>query len=427
VTTPAPDRSRAWASAAAGLVLLLLVVGVVWQAGDDDAAPSAEPSDEPSALSEARFEGAQAALDGLTSAWADRDQQAFLDAAGDAPQASTWAGRTYEALTLLDAGDLDLRFVGERASGAAVSAPGSVQRFTGDVEVSWELDGYRTSTSTVALSFGDSQDDVSVLGLAGGASSVGVGAPLPLWLAGELVGEAGSRCLGVDASPDRCERLAQVAEEDLAAVLPADMRDHPWRVVSPATGSMASALLGRGASGLGQVAAVTTTLDASGSRKAPQIVVLNPDVFGGLKPDAAQLVMSHEATHAATGAAAVDMPLWVAEGFADWVALHDGRIPVEQAAARFLETVRREGPPTHLPRDRDFAAGRNRAGEAYEAAWTVLRYIGGQYGDETALGLYSAALRGNPANLVKSSLGIGLDPLLQRWRRDTEALAHLGR
>ena len=55
---------------------------------------------------------------------------------------------------------------------------------------------------------------------------------------------------------------------------------------------------------------------------------MNPPVFEPLGPQGAQIVMSHEAAHVATDAAASSMPTWLLEGFADYVALAHVDLPV---------------------------------------------------------------------------------------------------
>jgi hypothetical protein len=343
------------------------------------------------------------------------------------PGAADWAGRTYDALRVLGLTSVRFGFVGERDPTAAVRAPGGEQTFAADVEVSWELEGYETATSKVALSFGDTGDTVSVLGLAEGAASmVSEGSPLPLWLAGELVGFPGGRCVGVDVDPDSvgCERLTRVAERDLSAVLASGSRADDWRVVLPATSELASALLGRGTAGLGSIAAVTSTLDASGSAKAPEVVVLNPDVMRALGHDAAQLVLSHEAAHAATGAAAVDLPLWVAEGFADYVALRAGRVAVQRAASQVLAAVRDAGPPRRLPSDDDFSGDRAGLGQTYEAAWLVFRLMGKRYGDAAVVSFYEAVISGGSVDAaLEQHLAFSRAELTSAWRSELVRLA----
>lgn len=419
MTTPQPAPARAGSRLrvplAAGLVLVLLAA-IAWRLVSDRGDVGVDLP----AATEARAQRAEQALASLAAAWRERDRAAFLEAAGDAAGAGAWAARTYDALRLLDVSEVSLRFLGERVQQSEVSAPGAAQTFVADVAVGWVLDGYRTAPSTVALTFGDSDEAASVLGLAGGSSAAGPGGALPLWLAGQLVaGRPGSRCLGVDTDPAgvRCDQLTQVAERDLAAVLPSRDRDTAWWVVVPGTSAQAAALLARTSSGLDQVAAVTSTVDASGLSAAPAVVVLNPDVFGDLGAAAAQLVTSHEAVHAATAAASVDLPLWVAEGFADFVALRAGRVPVQRAAAQLLSTVRRSGPPRRLPEDADFSASRPRPGQTYEAAWLVFRLLGKRYGDDAVVAFYDSALGGAVVGrALKEATGLTPAELTSAWR-----------
>ena len=56
--------------------------------------------------------------------------------------------------------------------------------------------------------------------------------------------------------------------------------------------------------------------------------------------------MSHEATHVATEAPLTSgMPLWLLEGFADYVALRDVDLPISTTAGQIIAQVRRDGVP----------------------------------------------------------------------------------
>ena len=87
-------------------------------------------------------------------------------------------------------------------------------------------------------------------------------------------------------------------------------------------------------------------------------VFVNPEVFGSLRRTGAQVVMSHEATHVAAGAWDSRTPLWLLEGFADYVALRDVDLPVESSAAQIIAEVRRDGPPRRCRTPRRSAPGR---------------------------------------------------------------------
>lgn len=183
-------------------------------------------------------------------------------------------------------------------------------------------------------------------------------------------------------------------------------------------------LLGQDAADLEQIAAVTATVDGSGSVRAPAQIVINPAVFDDLSTRAAQLVMSHEVTHAATGAAAASMELWVAEGFADYVALASGRISVARAASQILEYVRSRDTPDHLPTAREFSAHRHGLGRTYEAAWLIFRMLGSYYGNDAVVEFYDEVRTGTPVEeALLDTIGLDLRGLTDAWREYLNDLA----
>ena len=97
---------------------------------------------------------------------------------------------------------------------------------------------------------------------------------------------------------------------------------------------------------------MTTTADGSLSPDAPVRVFVNPTVFGRLKARGAQVVMSHETTHVATGATFTSMPTWLLEGFADFVALDHAGVPVDLAAGQILARIRKQGVPNRPAHER---------------------------------------------------------------------------
>ena len=116
-------------------------------------------------------------------------------------------------------------------------------------------------------------------------------------------------------------------------------------------------------------------------------VFVNPTVFGRLKERGAQVVMSHEATHVATGATFASMPTWLQEGFADFVALDGAGVPVELAARQILDRIRKEGLPRRLPTSRGPGPERQRAGRDLR-------------GGVAGLPLHGAGVRRGPAGAV---------------------------
>ena len=89
------------------------------------------------------------------------------------------------------------------------------------------------------------------------------------------------------------------------------------------------------------IAAVTTTEDGSLAPGAPVRVFVNPAVFDRLRQRGAQVVISHEATHVATGATFASMPTWLLEGFADYVALDHAGVPSRWPPRQILARIRK--------------------------------------------------------------------------------------
>ena len=223
------------------------------------------------------------------------------------------------------------------------------------------------------------------------ASSAVPGDREPVWLLPGLEVRRGPRTLvAAGRRPSRsgssgCSRQAVTAVErvlprwhgDLVAYAPASLREF-------AASSGPARAQYRG------IAAVTTTVDGSPTPARPTAIVVNPGVFDGLGPVGAHVVITHEATHAATGAATVSMPLWVAEGFADYVGIGSVDLPVAVAAKAALSVVRRSGAPATLPDDAAFAVDGADLEATYEEAWLATSLIARTYGRPRLVAFYRA-------------------------------------
>ncbi|WP_431960016.1 hypothetical protein [Actinacidiphila sp. bgisy160] len=159
------------------------------------------------------------------------------------------------------------------------------------------------------------------------------------------------------------------------------------------------------------VAAVTTG-EAGGSGTAPAgRVIVNPEAFAGLSAFGRQVVLTHETTHVATRAATTSRtPLWLSEGFADWVAYRDSGRPAASLAPELRRDVIASGPPGHLPADAGFAPGAPGQAQAYEGAWLACRLIADTWGADRLVALYRSGADPH------GTLGIGEDALTARWR-----------
>ncbi|GAA5074181.1 hypothetical protein HNP84_009464 [Thermocatellispora tengchongensis] len=242
-----------------------------------------------------------------------------------------------------------------------------------------------------------------LLAVAAGAALTGA-APPAAPPAGIVVYGVHARVTGAAGVPRaRLAEIAAVADrahDTVAEVWGAV----PVLVEVPATREQATRLAGTPA--LWGLAAVAT---------ADRVVIV-PDGFSRLSAAGRQVVLTHELTHVATGAATgTGLPLWLTEGFADYVGYRDSGIPLPTAAAELAAEVRAGVLPGSLPADGDFRAGAARLPQAYEAAWLACHYIARRYGEDALVRLYREALRrGVPAAL--GTLGLTTATLTARWR-----------
>lgn len=182
------------------------------------------------------------------------------------------------------------------------------------------------------------------------------------------------------------------------------------------TGQLDS-ILNADATTYADIAGVTTTADGSQASRSPVHVFVNPAVFGTLKPRGAQVVLTHEATHVATRAPLTPMPNWLAEGFADYVALDHAGVPVATAARQIIARVRAHGLPRQLPNSTDLAPTAPGLGATYEEAWTVCRYLGDAFGERRLVGFYDAVAAGSGlASAFRNSFGVDQAQVVAGWR-----------
>lgn len=402
------------------LVAAVLVLGfVVWQQRDSNTSPTPAASD--SSAAPPGNDGSDASLlesttDRLERAWRSRNRDAFVSAAGTTPAAQSWGAQTYDSLNELGVKRIDFETRdGDFADMQVVPDGTSDVR----VEVSW-VPGASSGlpvrrTEPVEVLF-----DVRLIeqGLAI-ESTQPLSDPMPIWLEGALnVLRRDSstivRINGGSEEPKLEERLTRA----LAAAR--DVYGKPRRrpfVVLPSDDSESADVTGMDPSRLSELAATTSSLDGSVSSKAPIAVVLNPDVFTAMNPRAAQIVLSHETTHAITGAVTAVAPLWVTEGYADYVAMVDDRLSPTRSASQILARVRKNGPPRSLPSDDAFSSTGARLGAAYEGAWMVFRMLGETYDDATISRFYSRVLNGRAVEVAASNVfGVGIDDITEDWR-----------
>ncbi|TDB85953.1 hypothetical protein E1264_19430 [Actinomadura sp. KC216] len=215
--------------------------------------------------------------------------------------------------------------------------------------------------------------------------------------------------------------LDEIAER-LDAAVPAvdDVVGTGWarRAVAlvPADEALAAALAGPG-QGAGEFAAVATTVPPAGFDPGGDRVVIAPGAFGRLNELGRGVVLTHELTHVATGAATDrTTPGWLIEGFADYVGYRGSEIGVRAAAGELRREVAAGRIPSALPAAAAFSGGSARLSQAYQEAWLACRMIADRYGEATLVRLYRTAGRVPEATALREVLGLTPQGFTARWR-----------
>jgi len=226
------------------------------------------------------------------------------------------------------------------------------------------------------------------------------GSSTELWDLGPVQVVRGTRSLVLGtAGVETLEKY--VTEVDEAAV----RVDEVWGEAWPRTvvvqvprdqAELARLLLRTDEAGLDQIAAVTTGelgLDQPGS--SADRVIVNPAGFAQLGPLGREVVLTHEITHVATRATTTsEVPIWLSEGFADYVAYAGTELSRDVIAADVLEQVRAGSGPTALPTGPDFDPAATRIAAAYSGSWLAAELIARTYGEEALVAFYRAVAGG---------------------------------
>ncbi|MEO7058317.1 MAG: hypothetical protein ABI083_01215, partial [Lapillicoccus sp.] len=190
-------------------------------------------------------------------------------------------------------------------------------------------------------------------------------------------------------------------------------------------------------SGLDQVAAITDgPLDPGGAATSDRVFI-NPDAFAKLNAQGRRVVVTHELTHVTVRSTTTRaVPLWLSEGFADYVGFSGLGLDPKVVAADLLAEVRAGTGPTGLPSDEDFDPAHGIIAPSYNAAWLATSRIAQLDGQDRLVALYRAVAVGNavdptvatdPTVVVKQAfpavLGVSEDEFTAGWLADLRRLA----
>ena len=349
----------------------------------------------------------QRVLDRRATAVLDRDRTAFL---------RTGALSWFENLRGVPLASWSYRVTALHRSGDSATA---------DVELRYQVQGYDKAPVTAGrtLTLGRERDEWYVDAEAPAKKSA-----QQLWDQGEVAVVRGthSLVLGVGQTSEALHRYADLADRAVPAVSGAwgtDWAGHVVVLVPKSLEGMAG-LLGSPASSYRGIAAVTTG-EVGGAPNAPaDRVIVNPDAYAILGALGKQVVLTHETTHVATRAhTTAATPLWLSEGYADWVGYRGtGRTP-DQAAPELARAVADDEVPAALPTDRDFgfSGDATKLAQAYEGGWLACRMIAGEWG-EAKLGEFYRAVgdhrtrAGSVEGALKKVLGTTSEEFTDSWR-----------
>jgi hypothetical protein len=426
---------------ACGLLFVVGVAGTVKAVTDGRALPSAvsvhqatqggSPSrrgsgDEragPVPAAAERFDAARALLARQARALTERNRAAYLRTVDPhAKDFAARAARTYDNLVRM--GVTEYRFgapvedtVGLTPDRRAVLGPTA---WVAEVDVTYKLEGdpapWRT---TLRMVFVERDGVTYVAADREGQEPTG---PTALWWEDEVTVVRGTHSLLIGVAPrSRLERIARTADRSVERVSKIWGQDWAQHVVVlvPATQQQMERVVGVDAETQGAVAAVTTSVERANPTEASHIV-LNPDTFDKIGSLGRLVVLTHETTHVAAGATVSAMPLWLSEGFADYVGFHDSGLSTDVIAQEFLAKVRRSGPPRDLPQKEEFDPQAEDLDEAYEAAWTACRFIASRWGEAALVDFYramdSASTEREERRAYREVLGITPEDFVEAWR-----------
>ncbi|WP_305091721.1 hypothetical protein [Prescottella sp. R16] len=238
---------------------------------------------------------------------------------------------------------------------------------------------------------------------------------------------SGGRSSIVLGHPEQSAMIEQLATEIGDAVdHVTDVWGEDWsrRAVVVVAGSRDefASLVGDAHSGADIAAvAVSDAVDLGARTATGQRIVFSPDAAARLTDLTRVAVLRHELTHVAARPVTADgSPLWILEGYADYIGYRGVEATFGALAPTLSAAVSADGPPTSLPADADFRAGGDVARRAYEASWSLAAFVASEYGEQRLGTLYRDLAQGGSTpdrvdSRIRDALGEGAGELARSW------------
>ncbi|TCJ90180.1 peptidase MA family metallohydrolase [Nocardia alba] len=219
---------------------------------------------------------------------------------------------------------------------------------------------------------------------------------------------------------DVLEQQLGRAISDVSAVWGTDWNRAPVVVVASTPAEFTALTRSAGATGTDVAAVSLTGSYTPGTQPSDQRIVFNPDARRRVGDAGLATLLRHELTHLATRADTTDgAPLWMLEGFAEYVAQRDQRTTFSQIAPTLTTRLRAGALPTALVSDPDFTGVD--AAYAYESAWSACAFLADRYGITALTTLYQRLATGPQSPATEDAaftavLGATRGEVLDGWR-----------
>lgn len=169
--------------------------------------------------------------------------------------------------------------------------------------------------------------------------------------------------------------------------------------------------------------AIADRVDTGRRTATGQRVILSPMGARALSVASLRVVLRHEITHVAARSVTVDgSPMWLLEGFSDYVGYRDTDVALAQGAPALADQVRKSGPPTSLPEDRAFRGKDRELDLAYQQAWSIARFVAERFGEPRLVTLYRELGGAGPLSasetddVLRRAIGMDRAILLREWQ-----------
>ncbi|MDX2970077.1 hypothetical protein PWY87_00745 [Kribbella solani] len=374
-----------------------------------------------------------AVLQKMTAAVDNDDRGEFMKAIDPKGADFRASARTIFAnLTTLPLGTFQLRYVSDDTAALTPerqSQLGGTQSWLAQVEVSWQLAGYdlKPARETLPVTF-VTRDGTTYA--ASFSERFVAGQRRPVWALGPIEVAKGDHSLVISLDSEaNAKTYVSVADKAVESV--SKVWGRGWRqkvvVYLPAKQAQMEGVLGAQPNTYTQIAAVTMAELDTPAVGAPVRIVANPKLFEELGKQGRRIVLTHETTHVASNATASPVPLWLAEGFADYVAFTAVPVQDESAAKELFKAVRAGKMPATLPTPEAFAASATELPQAYESAWLACRLIAEREGQDKLVKFYRAVHTSKSAtglaDAFRSVLGMTEAEFVVQWQKYLKRLA----